>query len=279
MSIKYDANHIKQFYEEYGEREWERLESTPTDKVNFHVHKSILTQYIHKGDRVLEAGAGPGRFTIELAKIGANITVGDISPKQLELNRLKVQEYGYENYVESWDELDIVDLSKYESSSFDHVVCYGGALSYVFEKKDDALRELLRVTKPGGYVLISVMSLLGATKRFLPEIIQSTQLHGIELTENVFKTGDLYGLLAPTGHYCHMYRWSELESFLKKHDCEIVDAAAANFLSPNHEETLSETIERDPSYWERFLQWELEFCRESGALDGGTHIIAVVKRM
>ncbi|HWO76414.1 MAG TPA: class I SAM-dependent methyltransferase [Bacillus sp. (in: firmicutes)] len=279
MNIKYDAGHIKQFYDQYGEREWERLESTPENKVNFHVHKYFLNRYINKGERVLEAGAGPGRFTIELAKLGASITVGDISPKQLELNRLKVHEYGYGDYVESWDELDIVDLSKYESSSFDKVVCFGGALSYVFEKKDDAIKELLRVTKPDGYVLISVMSLLGATKRFLPEILKLTQSHGIELIENVNQSGDLYGQLAPSGHFCHMFRWSELESFLKQQTCEIIDAAAANFLSLNNEEILNEVIINDSTLWEQYLKWELEFCREPGAIDGGTHMIAVIKRI
>ena len=36
---------------------------------------------------VLEVGAGPGRFTIQLAELGAVVTVVDISPKQIDLNR------------------------------------------------------------------------------------------------------------------------------------------------------------------------------------------------
>ena len=47
----------------------------------------MLDDFVSAGDRVLEVGAGPGRFTIELATIGATIVVGDVSEVQLELNR------------------------------------------------------------------------------------------------------------------------------------------------------------------------------------------------
>ena len=34
----------------------------------------------------------------------------------------------------------------------------------------------------------------------------------------------------------------------------------------------------DPGSWEAFLRWEIDFGKEPGALDGGTHILAVVQR-
>ena len=50
--------------------EWERLIETPRDLVSLHIHTHYLKQHIKRGDNVLEIGPGPGRFTIELAKIG-----------------------------------------------------------------------------------------------------------------------------------------------------------------------------------------------------------------
>jgi len=47
----------------------------------------ISALQLRPGDRVLEVGAGPGRFTIELARLGARILVSDISAGQLDLNR------------------------------------------------------------------------------------------------------------------------------------------------------------------------------------------------
>ena len=78
-----------------------------------------------------------------------------------------------------------------------------------------------------------------------------------------------------------MFRWSEFEALLSKHSCEIVADSASNFLSLGNDEALS-IIASDPAKsatWQAFLSWETEYCKEPGALDGGTHIIAVVKRI
>jgi SAM-dependent methyltransferase len=94
MDSLYDAGYMRSFYDAYGTREWDRLESDPTALVNFHIHRLYLERFIPPGDRVLDAGAGPGCLTIELARLGATITVGDLSPVQLGLNRQKVREAG-----------------------------------------------------------------------------------------------------------------------------------------------------------------------------------------
>ncbi|HEX9987131.1 MAG TPA: class I SAM-dependent methyltransferase [Chloroflexia bacterium] len=277
MTSKYDPAYIRDYFERWGEREWQRLDVGPADRVSFHLHRWHLERYIKPGDRILEVGAGPGRFTIELAKLGATITVGDISPVQLELNRRYVQEAGHEQSVVTREVLDMVDLSRFPSESYDAVVCYGGPLSYVFDRADDAISEMLRVTKPGGFLLLSVMSLVGSARALLPEILAIRHQIGLDLVNQVNTTGDLYGEAAVSGHICHMYRWSELEALLKRHAGTIVAASASNFLSIRHEEALRE-IESDPVTWQALLQWEVDYCREPGALDGGTHMIAVMQR-
>ena len=65
-----------------------------------------------------------------------------------------MKEAGCEHRIVARVALDITDLSRFPDRSFD-----GGPLSYVFDRADDALAEMLRVTRPGGYVLLSVSSL------------------------------------------------------------------------------------------------------------------------
>jgi SAM-dependent methyltransferase len=276
MSARYDFEHISRFFDEYGEREWERLEANAENRVSFHLHRRYLEEFVRAGDEVLEVGAGPGRFTIELARMGARVTVGDVSRVQLEANRRRVGEAGCESAVAARKLLDIVDLSELPPEHFDAVVAYGGPLSYVLNRADDALEQLLRVTKRGGYLLSSVMSLAGATRKYVPTVLVWARERSLAEIQEVIETGDQTGAIS-ADHHCHMYVWAELRDLLERHACRIVAASAANFLSINHDEALQQVI-ADPSMWETFLRWEEKFCRQPGALDAGTHIITVVQR-
>ncbi len=272
----YDPSRLASFFDEYGEREWERLgpERPAIDRVNFATHLAMLREHIGDGDRVLEAGAGPGRFTIELARIGARIVVGDISPGQLRLNRENVGAAGLEAAVESRQVLDIVDLDKLDDESFDATVCFGGPLSYVLDRADAALAELLRVTRRGGKVLLSVMSMFGSMRTFLSEVLEDVDNHGLEVVNRVVETGDLPQELSRTATM-RLYRWTELENLLGRHSCTLLAASASNYLSARSDDLLAGL---DGERWNALLGWELAACREPGALDGGTHMIAVVRR-
>ncbi len=264
--IPYDPGHIASFFDEYGTCEWERFDASPMDRVGLEVHLRLLREHIREGDRVLDAGTGPGRFTLELARLGATVVAGDISPRQLELHAEKTA--SVEASIESRQLLDILDLGRFDDASFDAVVCYGGPLSYVLGEADRALSELLRVTKPGGRVLLSVMSLLGAARAFFdyfPELID--EFGWERAVAEVFETRDLAADVN-RDHVLRLYRWSDLERLLVGHPCRILAASAANFLSVRNE-----------SWDDRFLEYEIAACREPGALDGGTHIVAVVKRL
>jgi len=272
----YDPDAIAEAYDAFGEREWERHETAPFRRVAFHVHLHYLKQFVHAGDRVLEAGAGAGRFSVELARLGAHLTVIDISPGQIDLHRRHLAEQGLEGSVEVRATGDIVELSRFGDGAFDAVVCYGGPLSHVMDRADDALDELLRVVSPGGYVLLSVMSTIGTLHAFLPGIPDDIELRGVEAVQRVLETGDLPKELASVGAM-HMYTWEELRRQLEQHGCEIVVASAANFLSVRNDE-VCEIWLQDAAMWERFLSWEVRACGEPGAIDAGTHIIVVVRR-
>jgi len=278
MDTLYDASYMRSFYDTYGSREWDRLQRDPTALVNFHLHRHYLNRFVRPGDHVLDVGAGPGRFTIELARLGATVAVGDLSPVQLELNREKVRDAGYEQAVTARELMDIVDLSPIADATFDAVVCYGGPLSYVFNRADQAIDELLRVTKPNGYLLLSVMSLAGAMRRFLAGILALAQEYGAQRgILDVLESGNLTGDINQ-GHPMHLYRSEELLALLQQHACECVAASAANFLSPGNEAALADCM-ADKTIWQAVLAAEVALCQQPGALDGGTHIIAVVKRL
>jgi 2-polyprenyl-3-methyl-5-hydroxy-6-metoxy-1,4-benzoquinol methylase len=267
---------VRSHFEELGEGEWSRLDDSPRGRLAFEVHRRMLAECIRPGDRVLEVGAGPGRFTIALAELGARVTVTDLSPVQLELNEQKVRESGFETAVESRTELDARDISQFGKESFDACVAYGGVLSYVFDDVPDVLGQLVRSVKPGGIVLASVMSTVGSARHFLPEMVKVIDAFGLAHMDHEIATGDLR--FTPGTHTCRMYRWRELELLIAAQPCRLIVVSASNCMSLSDPEAV-QAFEADPERRQWFVDWEVRLCREPGAVDAGTHIVFAVERL
>ncbi len=282
MIVKYDPKMIEGHFDFDPESEWKRLDTDPHGKVQFHIHQHYLKKYIKDGDRVFEIGPGPGRFTIELGKLGATIAIADISKEQLRLNEIKVKEAGFDKSVEWRKKLDIISLEGIPNNSFDATVCFGGPFSYVLDQIDKALEEVLRVTKPGGCILASVSSRLGTFLHLTEAILDEIESGNYELDEidDILRTGDIFGKYAARGtHQIHMFRWSEFQKILGRYPVDILDASAANFLSTgfNKEDRLTKVM-NDKNRWETLLKWELDVCAEPGAIDASTHFLVVFRK-
>ena len=264
---------VRRHFDELGEGEWLRLDDSARGRIAFAVHRRMLADTIRPGDRVLEVGAGPGRFTIALAELGARVVVTDLSPVQLELNEQKVREAGLEAAVESRTELDARSLAV-RRGTFDACVAYGGVLSYVFDDAADVFGQLVRSVRPGGVVLASVMSTVGSARYFLPGLVALIEPFGLAHVDHELATGDLR--FTPGTHTCRMYRWRELERLIAEQPCRLLAVSASNCMSLADPETV-ERIEADPQRRQWFVDWEIRLCREPGAVDAGTHIVFAVE--
>jgi SAM-dependent methyltransferase len=269
---------IRDYFDALGADEWDRLVQSPSARVSLELHRRFLAKFIRPGWRVLEIGAGPGRFTVEVAALGTSVVVSDISAVQLELNRDKVLAAGCGQHVEDRLLLDIRDLSAFSDGAFDAVVAYGGPISYAFDQAAAALAECLRVTRPGGVVLCSVMSTIGTFRWFLPGVAEEIKTFGVEAVGTMLHTGDTRPIQEAVGHNCRMFRWRELDEMIAAQPCRLLAASASNAISLADPEVL-ERLAADPGIWPQFLDWEEELAQEPGMLDGGTHIIFAIERL
>ena len=96
------------------------------------------------GSRALDVATGTGDLAVELASRGAAVTGMDFSPAMLELAGAKAPEIEFE-------EGDALAL-RYGDAEFDAVTVGFGARN--FADLDQGVREMARVTKPGGRVVV-----------------------------------------------------------------------------------------------------------------------------
>jgi SAM-dependent methyltransferase len=101
---------------------------------------------------VLNAGCGAGSFTLRLLDAGYGVTSVDASEPFVERVRGLVAERGLTHAAP----VELADLHalQFEDEAFDGIVC-GEVLEHLDDDRT-ALRELVRVLRPGGLVVVSV---------------------------------------------------------------------------------------------------------------------------
>jgi SAM-dependent methyltransferase len=105
---------------------------------------------ITKGLRVLDLGSGDGTTALPAAKLGADVLGVDIARNLVEAGNKRAQALGLANC--RFQQGDATDLSELEDDSFDLVVSIFGAM--FAPKPFDVAREMVRVTRPGGRIVM-----------------------------------------------------------------------------------------------------------------------------
>ena len=103
-----------------------------------------------KGLNVLDLGGGDGTTAIPEAKAGANVMVVDIASNLVEAGNKRVKAEGLNNIT--FQEGDATDLNQLKDHSFDLLVTIFGAM--FAPKPFDVAKEMVRVTKPGGKIVM-----------------------------------------------------------------------------------------------------------------------------
>jgi SAM-dependent methyltransferase len=259
---RFDRQYTSAFYDRYAERESARWKSGPRARMQHAIVAHHLNERVRAGDRVLDAGCGPGTFASVLVALGAHVHCLDISQVQLDMCRAAAPG------IVGCELGSITDLSRFKDASFDCTLALGGAISYCFEHASVAVQELVRVTRAGGVVGLSAMNLLGSIRRSLPKVLATP----LAANRRILETGDLQRDDTPDGHECHMFRSDELRELLTDGGLEEVELYANGWLVPDDD---AEVPEEGTAAWQWLFAAELEASKESPA--ASTQIIAWAK--
>ena len=110
----------------------------------------VATLGITPGLDVLDLGCGDGTTALPAAKLGANVLGVDIAGNLVAAGNARAQSLGFTNC--RFQEGDASDLSDIADDSFDLVITIFGAM--FAPKPFDVAKEMVRVTRPGGRIVM-----------------------------------------------------------------------------------------------------------------------------
>ena len=117
--------------------------------VEFLTTMRYIEKYIAAGDRVLEIGAGTGRYSHALARKGYTVDAVELVPHNIEIFRKNTRPDEKITIVQG----NAMDLSAFPDNRYDITLLLGPLYHlYTAEDKRKALKEAIRTTKPGGLV-------------------------------------------------------------------------------------------------------------------------------
>ena len=105
---------------------------------------------VKAGEKILDLGCGDGTTALPAAERGADVLGVDIAANLIAAGRLRAAEAGLTNI--RFEQGDASDLSAIEDGRFDRVVSIFGAM--FAPRPDDVAREMVRVTRPGGTIVM-----------------------------------------------------------------------------------------------------------------------------
>lgn len=265
---------IINYYNQFDE--WGRLEREP---IEFQVNWHYMKKYLPKEGAVLDNGAGPGKYSMELAREGHRVTLTDLTPRLVDLAESKAVELGLRDAFDDFQTADATHLSNLESNRFDAALMLG-PLYHLQDEKDriKAVEELHRVTKRDGVVFVA----------FMPRskhILSSLQAPG---NWEPNSTMDAIGEFAHTGCFNHAeegrftgafyFNIEDIRPFMESNGFESLELIGSNVGAMLSKESVGYWNERGESERHKLLQLLIEKAVDPYLLGVSSHLLYIGRK-
>lgn len=232
----------------------------------------------------MDAGGGPGRYTIELAKRSYDVVLMDLLLRCLGIAGREVAKAGVRDKVKAIAEGSVVNLSRFNNELFDATLCLGGSLSHLLEQteREQAASELLRVTKEEAPLFISVINRYEVFRTVLQRLQE-------ELTDPSHEEMFTKGI--HRAHYqlplsrnikagftdAYFFLPNELRKLFESKGVQTITMATCQGLSSSLKEATNKLF-KDKEKWRRWLQILLQTCTDPCILGLGEHFLYVGRK-
>lgn len=265
---------VKEYYTENVCGEWRRLVKDAYHKLEFDTTLHFLEKYLPPQGFILDAGGGPGRYTLELAKRKYDVALLDATQANLDYAYRQVKRHHLQKQVTKFVPCSIADMSFFADQTFDAVLCSGGPLSHILnaEERKRAITELVRVAKPGAPILVSVMGRLSVLVVILMIAHDEIEMEHFDLLRD---TGDYFG-----GHgftACHFFLPEELHAAFTLPEVEIMELVGLEGISSHHARELLK-LEKNETRYKIWLDTHLRTCTHPAVVGTSEHMLIVCRK-
>lgn len=158
---------VKQYYNIYGAMEKERMSSVYCT-FEYGNNLRLMEKYLPPSGSVLDAGAGPGQYSLPLMKRGYRVTLLDISEKLL---AVATADFEKENVVpEKIICDDVCNMEQFEDEVYDAVLVMG-PMYHLLEPADrtKVLSHTKRILKKDGIAMVEFLNAWGVLRTGIDE--------------------------------------------------------------------------------------------------------------
>ena len=261
MSKRIDI--VSGFYAGFDEDS--RVDATRQGQMEYLTTMEYIHRHAPAGGRILEVGAGTGRYSIALAREGFRVTALELVAHNLQV--LLEKGAGVANLEAHQG--DALDLCRFPDDTFDMTLVLG-PMYHLYDPADvqTAIREAIRVTKPGGVLLfafLSVYAIMG-TNYLDGRLERGLRLNFTEAHQPLHFPEQLF-----TG-----YDIREFEDLFTAFPVEhLTTAAADGILELASKRTDFALSDEDFSLW---AAYHLATCEKRELLGHSSHLLYICKK-
>lgn len=265
-------NKVEKYYDQSPETEWNRLVSEA--QLEFLITMEYLKKYLAPNSLVFDIGGGPGKYAIELTKMGHKVTLLDLSEGNINYAKEKAKE----NNVQLDNAIpgNAIDLSKFEDSAFDAVINLGPLYHLLDEKeREKTIIESIRVLKNNGLAVFGFMSKYAVVYYQLnhnPENIlfmEQTMLRAVN--EQIHNVSDE----EPGFTDAYYIEPSILSDYMMKYSLKKLAIVGVEGMASQSENKIMNSSLEAKKKWLKFL---LATAETNASLNGSEHILYFGKK-
>ena len=253
-------NNLEEYYNKFNE---DKRLNTRRGQVEFITNMKYIHKYLKKGDKILDIGAGTGKYSLSLDKEGYEVTAVELVKRNIQIINKK------NTHLETILG-NALDLSMIKDNTYDVVLLFGPM--YHLKKREDQIKvlaEAKRVTKKEGIIFVSycmndyAIITHGFIEGNIQENIQNQQINqNFKILEN----GN------PLYDYVRIEDIDEINNKAKLKRMQIISSdGMTNYIRG--------TINKmDEETFELYLKYHLSTCERKDFLGVSTHLLDILKK-